>query len=890
MVLLQINLDGVIQTDTSIYSTIYQGTGELYVGSSGTYIRYNGDIAYAKYGEAEFKFDDNFGTGILKNTGTAGGDATLTDYIADDFWQTDYSGLKEVKNGYGSGDGSVYVQGDDSPIHNGTNIDFELLIKPDFAIDYESPFNKYTSSGNGEFIFFQYSSGSSRNMYLVLEDSSGTGVQTAIATNLQDNEWLKIKGNFDNGELTWTINEGAEQSSTLAINNIKTSSTAPIMLFNSLHVAYGVYSGEIAYAKFGTKTFDFTEQTGLKVGNADIVNYYDGFWQSANAKLVQSNCGKFDYNAYAAASSAQTHTSTHLEVDAKFRIDDYHSTGVVLVSKYTHTDTINKEFYIQVVNGIMYFWFSEGGSINEYVQSPNLLTLGKIHTLNVVFDNGVINYSVDGVAQTPLTLATYTSIFIGDAPLIIGSRIDKYDFDGLMFYLRVGDFEWNFADGAAGVLHDASGNENHAELTSYIAEDFWAERQNVYHYNILEGFDKYLGSDNAILRTPIGVSVSDGDYMQDGSIEYLEENPSVEITQNPLLNWTGAVIDDFTQYLSGTGSITEEAGGTRIVADGVSNALVYTADTVAIKANIEYKFYIKIPELVKGVVKVSAGNGVAFFPTAGVHVATLKSTVDSTASFRTSGDTDALVSEFYVWEEGVVPSLSPTNPAGKWHNGAETAIQFPELYQDIQDSVPITSMTKNARLEWVDGEIDNYTISTSGAGLVEETALGTRVYTTGANTANITTNVDIEAGEDYNYYIRCVDATAGNMALRIGGTYVPAIAAVNTYMGTITTIDTTNPLYTINAADVDVTINRLCIWKVGTIPPLFYDEFETDFNNKHQVFSNTEDKKKRSIAIYDTPLDKTELRKVYKCNDTNISMDENGDPILDENGDYIILT
>ena len=52
----------------------------------------------------------------------------------------------------------------------------------------------------------------------------------------------------------------------------------------------------------------------------------------------------------------------------------------------------------------------------------------------------------------------------------------------------------------------------------------------------------------------------------------------------------------------------------------------------------------------------------------------------------------------------------------------------------------------------------------------------------------------------------------------------------------------------------------------GDVPQnLNYLDFETDFNNAHNTFSNTEENKKRKILCYNKNLTTIEAEKIIRC-------------------------
>ncbi len=575
-------LNGI--TYTQAYSgTIFSGSSNLELGEYAGHIgaEFVGDIAYAKLGNAEFKFDDTYGTTTVVNTGTAGGDATLTGATLSNFWNTDYSTLKMVKTGYGKGNGSVNVVGDSTPIHNGTNVDFELILKPDFTTNYETFFSKYTSTTYGEFIFYQFTSGSVRTIYLGLVDSSDTYVQTAVFEGSGNNEWIKIKGNFNAGELTWTVNDGVEQSSTLTISDIKTNSTANTTLFGSIHSSYLDCSGDIAYLKFGSAEFDFTEQSGLKVGDADITNYYDGFWQSANAKLVQSMCAKFDGNTEADAGTEAIHDGVNLNIKLLFKTSSDVTTAAsrMVVSKFLVAG--NREFAVyQYQDDFKLLLYDASGT--QYLKTfTAVLTANTWYNVEFDFKAGALTWDINGI--TGSETAPISTIAQSTAELVLGGRSDTpLRYIGNISYIKAGNAEFNFAEGAGATLYNTGTAGGNATLTGATLSDFWSERQDIYHYNILNGFSTSL--------------------IFDGVDDYVEF-PTIDTSGTPYLHisidmekHSASESVCFQQFVDNTTYVQllwhTDGKVYAVVSDGTSNyGYCSVGDTGRIKATMVYQGY-----------------------------------------------------------------------------------------------------------------------------------------------------------------------------------------------------------------------------------------------------------------------------------------------------------
>ncbi len=786
-----INVNGVDYPKVTLptITTLFDSQVNPSIGtrdSDNTYPFY-GEIYYIKMGTAEFTFDDDYGTTTLKNTGT-GADAALSGATLDDFWQTDYSGTVEVKNGYGVFDNTCYVEGDTSPIHNGTNFDFHFIMKLGFNDDYEVPFSKYISDVNGEILFFTYTSTGSNNLYLILVDSAGTQEQKTILTGLEANTWIDLQGNFNAGVLTYTLNGGAEQTVNYSITDVKTNSTSKTTLGHTDNVAYDDYfTGEIAYAKVGSKTFDFTEQTGLTVNGADIINYYDGFWQSANAKLVQSFCGEFDGSAK------------------------------MLVSDLVGTETV----------------ISSGGT------------------------------SVPTIANGEITFTA-----------------------GTCWELRLSSGHvFAMSEGAGGTLFNTGTAGGDATLSGATLSDFWSGRQDVYHYNMLNGFSSVAITTSAHGLTDIVPS----------------ENTKLEVVCSITNEGQGVVLGAYTSDESGRYYVA--VYNDSFVLGWGNESFVGRNGTVAFDTKV-HTFLIENGSLyVDGVLSDTntgtwSGTNTEVLSVGGVYSVAKR---DMTVYLVRIWENNVLVAD-YNFHSGIkngfydsisggkltksgtsiyypaIPALTNlldiknyplTNPANRWHNGAETGIQLSPLYQDIQDSVLIASLTNNKSLEWInnDTKIRDANIVTTGTSIVEKVAAGTRLYAPDGDYVlyNFMSTKTIDENKTYKYYIVIEEFSgSGYATIYLGGQYVK-LEVVGIVSGSVVASSTGNVIEIKRSGVVDITISKIVVWEDGAIPPLFYEEMEEDFSNKHQVMMNMEDKKHRKLVMYDTPQTAENMTKIIKC-------------------------
>ena len=877
-------INGIPFEETTLDTSVFLSPTAANVvgGVQGTALyKFGSDIFYVKVGENEYTFDDDYGTTTVKDSG-ASDDLTLSGATLTSFWQTDYSGLREVKDGYGVYDASALaVNGSDSVATNRDVVPFELIFKPDALTGIVIVAGKGHLANTFREASFGYNG---TKFYANFSESDFSFGYVQSATSLKANDWNVITGVFDNGTVNVIIN-GVEES--LAM--IGTAST--IYQNPNADLAMGgaddgsnKFEGAIAHFKYGDVSYNYTDGSGTTIASsgvlgmdATISNYYDGFWQDSDAKLVESNCAKFDGIAYGIENDRFT-AGEPFTIEGYHKADNVTEYGIIFGAANDDSQAIAGSTFTLVIHTSAFLGFNTwNGDCYGIPWTKNT----DEHYLKAYFDpNDITNCRlwVDGVEQS-LSQLTGTPVLTGNYKhMVVGGKnlSTLWKFEGLQYGLKVDESEdYPLAEGSGAYMYGSEGGK--LTITNATLSDFWSERQDTLHYNILNGFDCYQNDNNEI-KMPIGTEPGVG-FVQCGTTEYLDDNENGGLTENSQLEWSGSEINNFNIVTVGGGTVTEVSNGTRIYCPTGDTAYFSTENSI-IEAGKTYNYYLKVEEVASGSIDLRTVSGiVAAFTSPGVYTGQLSSVSNSVVTLRDSTNpSDAVVSEFYIWEDGTLPNFSPTNPAGKWHNGAETGIQFPESMQAIQDSVPITSLTRNAQLRWVDGELEGFDLIETGASTVTEVANGTRLLVPSGDITYISGyHAVIETGKTYNVYARMSEYVSGSAYVSLGGATLFLTSGTGVVTtGTITAISDTNyARLASSGAVVDLVVDRFYVWEEGTIPPLFYDEFESDFNEKHQVFSNIEEKKKRGIVFYNTPISGDELAKVNKCIGANIWNDEN---------------
>ncbi|RMG99164.1 MAG: LamG domain-containing protein [Chloroflexi bacterium] len=171
--------------------------------------------------------------------------------------------------------------------------------------------------------------------------------------------------------------------------------------------------------------------------------------------------------------------------------------------------------------------------INRF-RATSAISTGAWHHIAVTKIPGTIDAThckiyVDGIEVAGATEGSSTAPNIIDAPAVVGrldgSRYLNAQICDVRFYnrtLTADEVQYIYSIGAAGIdpgnanlvahyplaegasstLYDVSGNNLHATLYNISEASFWANTQDVFHYNIDKGFSLYQHTTNNDLRVP----------------------------------------------------------------------------------------------------------------------------------------------------------------------------------------------------------------------------------------------------------------------------------------------------------------------------------------------------------------------------------------------------
>ena len=255
--------------------------------------------------------------------------------------------------------------------------------------------------------------------------------------------------------------------------------------------------------------------------------------------------GRVPYNAKAKQSNCVQLNGTNQQIEVPMgTIDNQRFTFFTHFSNLTSTNasTIASIYDTTDSNRIWQFYKrsspANNSSIGFRLGTTNGSFLGQFSfdgtydltvdgSLAITFDTiaGEVRGYYNGV-EMPLTdtftMQTFKSV---TQPIMIGARADTYPnatehmagkfFNSQLFKAEVltpaqiqklhnfesieieEDFKLNMVEGSGNIVHDKSGNDNHATL---INAPTWA-KQDSYHFNLVDGFNKYMrfnGSTNAV--------------------------------------------------------------------------------------------------------------------------------------------------------------------------------------------------------------------------------------------------------------------------------------------------------------------------------------------------------------------------------------------------------
>jgi hypothetical protein len=203
-------------------------------------------------------------------------------------------------------------------------------------------------------------------------------------------------------------------------------------------------------------------------------------------------------------------------------------------------------------------------------------------------------------------------------------------------------------------------------------------------------------------------------------------------------------------------------------------------------------------------------------------------------------------------------------PSGRWHNGAETCFQLPSVFSDTQELTPLSSDTLNSQLAWKNANLINATLFESGASTIYEENGLTVLDAPSGDLCYFYFPVTWGNDKIYKYYIE-VEESDGAIQVSHGSSgLTPLLQGPGVFSGSLSgAAGVEYQLISIkNASGTLIKIKKFYFWEEGTVPPMCYIDFLTNINDKDRAFSNTSDKKRRKLVVYNRQLTQEEVEEV----------------------------
>ena len=287
-------------------------------------------------------------------------------------------------------------------------------------------------------------------------------------------------------------------SSTSGIDGTLTNITALTFHATDTGITYS-WQNEVGYSDGGSgvliprdESDTANDVTGSALDYTGRVKY--------DFNLVKSNCANFDgTDDYADAGEAFDFNG-EFDIRVQFNADDFSGTpalfggsgadNLIINSSGTMRTRINNTYYD--ISGITF-------------------VTGTDYKVRIVRDgSNNLTYYVDDVEYNTVSSATGVFSF-----RYIGSRNGSSQFwDGTMWDLHISGTgvttkHYPMCEGGGTQLYNVESNQDNATCTNISESVFWGERQDLFHYNIKEGFSKHMSLDGVDDSITLGVEVID---------------------------------------------------------------------------------------------------------------------------------------------------------------------------------------------------------------------------------------------------------------------------------------------------------------------------------------------------------------------------------------------
>ena len=231
---------------------------------------------------------------------------------------------------------------------------------------------------------------------------------------------------------------------------------------------------------------------------------------------------------------------------------------------------------------------------------------------------------------------------------------------------------------------------------------------------------------------------------------------------------------------------------------------------------------------------------------------------------------------------------NPAYKAGVGHNNAESKyLNYPVASLIKEDMLP--GGVYDVPMKYLYGEelaTNGHFDSDSGWSKQAGWTIADGKASCDGRAANLSQNGAVEAGKTYKVLIKITDYVSGSASVYVGGDSCGVFTANGLYSYEKTAGTTAFAIY---SGSFVGSIDFISVKEVDDQTPaeieyrdIVYDAYELD--PYHRAFANAEELKKRDIVIYDTEQTGDALDKIYKAIKDPILRDQDGLPILDEDG------
>lgn len=487
----------VFQDDTEKNNATSSGDLELrYIGSYTTSgANFDMHLEYFKASDEGvqkffYKCEESAGTIAYDSSGNAN-HGTITNATLSTFHATDTGVVKSYSNDVGYSDGVNYL-------NQSNNLDSSEWTKRKVVqtSGHSDPFG-----GNDAWLITEDTSSGYHDIYNQLDGITATSIKTSSV-------YLKANGRtfvmiifsttsnsvvFDLGTCTVSSENGTTTGTITDVGNgwcrcTITDTVQSIDYFQVLMQSdsstfnytgdgssgmyvYGGQCEEGSEATTAQSTFGYSAGAIIPRDESDTANDIFG------NVLDYSNRVKYDFDLK---------SSNCLTFDG---VDDY----VICGNLGSVTEV---SFYVQSVVDNQEIMTLDGANSGRIYVTGDVLSFGGSLTSTAI--------TVDGVSKT----ASEAGVLINDNEWhLVVCAVSSFTADDVQLgrdasnygNIRLANVKFNsgalaeypLAEGAGSTVYDISGNDNHGTMTNFTLSNAWGTTQNVYHYNIREGHSQY---------------------------------------------------------------------------------------------------------------------------------------------------------------------------------------------------------------------------------------------------------------------------------------------------------------------------------------------------------------------------------------------------------------